>query len=58
LGRVTITDILGEEVYAVQQNKVTKTKQEINLMNMAGGTYFVHMQSDQVNYVQKIIINR
>jgi len=56
--KISVTNVLGQEVYATQQNNVAKTTQPINLNNVANGTYFVHVQGADVNYVQKIIVNR
>jgi carboxypeptidase T len=56
--KITVSNILGEEVYNTQQNSTTKALQEINLNNAANGTYFVHIQATDLNYVQKIMVNR
>jgi hypothetical protein len=56
--KISVTDILGQEVYAAQQNNTGRTVQEINLSNAVSGTYFVHVQGSDINYVQKIMVNR
>ena len=55
---ITVSNILGELIYSTQQNSIEKGSQEIRLNNVANGTYFVHIQSTDLNYVQKIIVNR
>ncbi|MEO8761947.1 MAG: T9SS type A sorting domain-containing protein, partial [Bacteroidia bacterium] len=56
--KITITNILGEEVYTAEQNNVTKTTQLISLPNVASGTYFVRVQDATQTYIQKIVINK
>ncbi|MEO8761946.1 MAG: T9SS type A sorting domain-containing protein [Bacteroidia bacterium] len=53
--KITISNILGEEIYTSQQ---INTTQQISLTNAANGTYFVHVQGADGNYVQKVIVNR
>lgn len=56
--KVSITNILGQEVYNAQQSNLGKPTLEINLTNVANGTYFVQIQGADINYVQKIMVNR
>jgi len=56
--KITVSNVLGQEIYNAEQNNNGKSLQEINLNNAANGTYFVHIQGADVNYVQKIMVNR
>ncbi|HKC66616.1 MAG TPA: M14 family zinc carboxypeptidase, partial [Bacteroidia bacterium] len=56
--KITVYNILGEEIYSTEQNNAEKSLPEINLTNAANGTYFVHIQGTDLNYVQKIMVNR
>ncbi|HXU28642.1 MAG TPA: T9SS type A sorting domain-containing protein, partial [Bacteroidia bacterium] len=56
--KVTVSNVLGQEVYSTEQNNNGKSLQEINLNDACNGTYFVHIQGPGLNYVQKIMVNR
>jgi carboxypeptidase T len=56
--KITVSNVLGQEIYNAEQNNNGKSLQEINLNNAANGTYFVHIQGTDLNYVQKIMVNR
>lgn len=56
--KITVSNILGETVYSTQVASSGKTAQQINLTDAANGTYFVHVQSADINYVQKVVISK
>ncbi|MEO8759272.1 MAG: T9SS type A sorting domain-containing protein [Bacteroidia bacterium] len=56
---LNITNILGATVYETQEaNTNTDFNTQVNLQNLAAGTYFIHVISIDKIYTKKIIINK
>jgi hypothetical protein len=54
---LSITDILGKNIFSKAQNKVTGLYSEnIDLSNVGSGIYFATIQLEGKNYVKKIVI--
>ena len=56
---ISITNILGETVYTSQEeNTSTEFTKQINLQNLASGSYFIQIKNSDKVYSNKIIISR
>lgn len=52
---IVITDVLGKKV---KQIKTTELKTEINISDLQSGIYFITLTQENMNSVQKVIINK
>ncbi len=56
---INITNILGELVYATQEeNTSADFNKQLNLQNLACGTYFIQIKNADKVYTQKLIISK
>jgi len=53
--RVIISDVVGHKVLETQ---VLNTYTQINLTGLASGVYFINIRSENVNYTDRIVIQR
>jgi photosystem II stability/assembly factor-like uncharacterized protein len=56
---INITNILGELVYATkEENTETEFNKQLNLQNLASGTYFIQIKNADKVYTSKLIISK
>ncbi|HWY39105.1 MAG TPA: T9SS type A sorting domain-containing protein, partial [Bacteroidia bacterium] len=54
---ITITDVLGREVYKMTANSNGQQNTQIDLRGQANGIYYITLQADEKKYQSKIILN-
>jgi hypothetical protein len=56
--RVSIMNLLGEEITVVHNGKLTSAQYEVDLSNQPAGVYYVKVQSDNTSLLKKIVLSK